>query len=268
VLEVVPADDDELLDIIEEGQEVVPTDDDEPLDVIEEVQEEAPADNDEPLDIILVVEPAQTEGARPLERPGNSLNSPAPSDIAYAPIPPKVARLKAHERHLYTFKLNLCVWKNWWDMKAPGWYPTMSFCILHVTDKRILIEEYAGGKAEGAAAVGILVAMVAWAGEGNPTGSSLTAAFGIPDGLRRRKNKRGKWVEVLHTEIASVGWADGGTSDKAGIFNLKKSMVKVDFKTRGVGPLVFGAQAGQSGMFTVSNISKEFIEVMGQFLHS
>ena len=143
----------------------------------------------------------------------------------------------------------------------------MSFCILHVTDKRILIEPYAGGKAEGAVATGILVAMVALAGQATPTGSSLTAAFGIPDGLRQLGNARGRWVEILHTEIASVEWADGGSSDKQCFELVKKSMVKVDFKTQGVGPLVFGAQAVQSGMFTISNISKEFLEVLRQVLH-
>ena len=146
----------------------------------------------------------------------------------------------------------------------------MSFCILHVTDKRILIEEYVGGKGEGAAAVGIMIAAVAFldAGAATPTGSALTANFGIPDGLRRRKNARGRYVEVLHSQIASIGWADGGSSDRQLFDLVKKAMVKVDFKTRGVAPLVFGAQAGQSGMFTTSNISKEFVEVMGQLLPS
>src|SRR5262249_17810099 len=159
-----------------------------------------------------VVEPAQTQGARSPKRQGNSSTSPAPSGSGYGPIPPKVAKLKARERHLYTFKLNLCVRKNWWDMKPPGWYPTMSCCIMHVTDKRMLIEEYAGGKAEGAAATGLLIGLVALAGEAMPTGSSLTANFGIPDGLRRLKNARGQYVAIRHTEIASAGWADGGTS--------------------------------------------------------
>jgi hypothetical protein len=240
---------------------VLPADDDEVLEVL--------GADDEVLDVIPVaVEPARTEGARPLQPPRKSSNSPAASDIAYGPIRPKVARLKADERHLYTFKINLCVRKNLWEGKWPGWYPTMSFCILHVTDNRILIEPYTSGKAEGATATGINIGMALFFGEATPTGSSLTAGFGIPDGLRRRKNKRGQYVEILHTEIASVGWADGGTSDKQLFELVKKYMVKVDFKTRGVGPLVFGAQAVQSGMFSTSNISKEFTEVMGQFLHS
>src|SRR5437660_1592210 len=88
---------------------------------------------------------------------GSALPAVTQAVTQYAPVAPKFARLDAHERHLYTFMINLLVRKGWRQLKIPGWYATLSHFILHVTDKRILIEPYAAGKAEALAAQGISI---------------------------------------------------------------------------------------------------------------
>jgi DNA-directed RNA polymerase subunit RPC12/RpoP len=147
-----------------------------------------------------VVRPAGGDGAKP----GMAAKSPsAPSDIAYGPVAPKFAQLEAHERHLFTFTIKPFVyiggWEAFWRMKWPGWYWDFSQSILHVTDKRLLVEPYKAGIMEGLAFKGMFaLAKLHYAGEVQLVGS------GAEEGLKKMQSNQQDWLAIFHTDIVAV----------------------------------------------------------------
>jgi len=188
------------------------------------------------------------------------------SDLPYGPVATKFAQLDAHERHIYTFTIQRCIhiggWQAFWRMKLPGWYPDFTLFVLHLTDKRILVEPYKVGAMEGLAMKGIFALS-----KQHYSGQVLLAGSGMKEGLEEMKNSQDKWFAISLTEIASVEkqeYQDNFQKLMAwrGVF-----LVKIAFKNPAVEPLVFAAMGAEAGLFTLKGYNKEFIAAMGQILH-
>jgi hypothetical protein len=188
--------------------------------------------------------------------------------LAYGPVTPRVAKLEADERHLYTFAVRPTTYRtfNLFPPRLPGWFVDGTHFIWHLTDKRILVEPYEAGKKEELLFKGLLaVGKLNWAGKAV---GGMGGVKELEAGHQEMAKMKGKWMAISYTEIARVERQELEHIQKIACAIFRLGLAKVVFKNPGVEPLVIIAQAAGSGLLSLVSYSKEFIEVMEQLLQA
>jgi hypothetical protein len=194
---------------------------------------------------------------RKAEKPKAPASAPKKGP-AYAAVAPKVATLDPGECHLYTFTISPHVYREatFFPPRFAGWYTDFTRFIVHLTDRRILVEPYEFTSTENALVKGAM-----FLGNLNLSGKIVNASLQdeLDAGKKTLHQMSGHCLALAYSDIAKV---DRQPKPSYSLVNL----ARVHFVKPDTQPLVATVCAGVAGAVSLYWHVDDFVRIMNEML--